>query len=166
MVLWNARCPLLAQRRDRWPKLVERTDRQTCIGNARCPKLAMLEFDRNRKSMSVICSRGPPSEGRTRRSAQRSNVLLVKGAAECVLGRCSKVGQPGPCFTPLPNRDQMSYSTCQIGPRASYGLPPPPAPPRSVSEQAQALDEYRASVSVVDSVLQPNGQRLMGVEAG
>ena len=75
-------------------------------------KRALLEFDRHRKSMSVICG---PAEGAalaesgsnsnstangpvTRRSARAasqgpegSNALLVKGAAECVLARCSKV---------------------------------------------------------------------------
>lgn len=43
-------------------------------------QVALLEFDRDRKSMSVIAK--PASGG--------SNVLLVKGAAECVLERCNR----------------------------------------------------------------------------
>eukprot|EP00891_Asterochloris_glomerata_P005322 jgi/Astpho2/5322/fgenesh1_pm.00075_%23_6_t len=43
--------------------------------------LATLEFDRDRKSMSVIAAT----------TGRQQNVLLVKGAAECVLSRCSKV---------------------------------------------------------------------------
>lgn len=90
-------------------------------------KLATLEFDRDRKSMSVLCAPAGTSpvghstnnvngseqsnNGGARRSArlwslspskkapendvaagvQGSNVLFVKGAAECVLQRCSRV---------------------------------------------------------------------------
>ncbi|KAK9815793.1 hypothetical protein WJX72_009539 [[Myrmecia] bisecta] len=62
----------------------------------RLRKLATLEFDRDRKSMSTIAAQTAPaaSSGRaTRRSTRESggNVLLVKGAAECVLARCTKV---------------------------------------------------------------------------
>ncbi len=46
----------------------------------RLPIKSLLEFDRDRKSMSVLCAGPNPS----------SNVLLVKGAAECVLDRSSK----------------------------------------------------------------------------
>jgi len=45
-------------------------------------KYATLEFDRNRKSMSVLVK----GDGRA-----ASNVLYVKGAAECVIDRCTKV---------------------------------------------------------------------------
>lgn len=47
-------------------------------------KVAILEFDRDRKSSSVLCK---PAQG-------GSNVLLVKGAAECVLERCNRVLLP------------------------------------------------------------------------
>lgn len=46
--------------------------------------MALLEFDRDRKSMSVLCK--PDTGG--------NNVLLVKGAAECVLERCNRVMLP------------------------------------------------------------------------
>ena len=75
-------------------------------------KIATLEFDRDRKSMSVLCkpvdSSGrptsggrrsggpPPSPSLVRRlssplkpSDEPNNVLFVKGAAECILERCS-----------------------------------------------------------------------------
>jgi magnesium-transporting ATPase (P-type) len=44
----------------------------------RLPIKSLLEFDRDRKSMSVLAAVAPGS-----------NVLLVKGAAECVLERAS-----------------------------------------------------------------------------
>lgn len=46
---------------------------------------ALLEFDRDRKSMSVLASRAGSKDG---------NMLLVKGAAECVLERCTRVMLP------------------------------------------------------------------------
>lgn len=55
----------------------------------RLPKLATLEFDRNRKSMSVIV-KGPAG-----------NHLLVKGAAECVLERCTSIMLSGGAIKPL-----------------------------------------------------------------
>jgi Ca2+-transporting ATPase len=100
---------------------------------AKYQKLATLEFDRDRKSMSVLCapagsisktadadagtgSAGPTTRRSTRRwslspskkrsvvqndvdddvdasacAAAGANILLVKGAAECVLQRCTKV---------------------------------------------------------------------------
>lgn len=53
----------------------------------RLEQLALLEFDRDRKSMSVLCKPIPSTR-------HTSNVLLVKGAAECVLDRCDRVMLP------------------------------------------------------------------------
>jgi len=71
------------------------------LGSARRhSKLATLEFDRDRKSMSTICAsaRAAPAASlsgvQTRSGAVKSssnNMLLVKGAAECLLGRSSRV---------------------------------------------------------------------------
>ena len=62
----------------------------------RFQKLATLEFDRKRKSMSVIV-RGT--------GAGAQNLLLVKGAAECVIERCSTImlasGAVKPMTAPL-----------------------------------------------------------------
>ncbi|KIZ04315.1 calcium-transporting ATPase, endoplasmic reticulum-type [Monoraphidium neglectum] len=59
----------------------------------RLQRLALLEFDRDRKSMSVICRQeAPPGRIVTRHSG--GNVLLVKGAAECILERCDRVLLP------------------------------------------------------------------------
>jgi magnesium-transporting ATPase (P-type) len=44
-------------------------------------KLAILEFNRDRKSMSVLC----------RSIESESNVLFVKGAAEVLVERCSRI---------------------------------------------------------------------------
>ena len=56
-------------------------------------KLATLEFDRGRKSMSVIVADGGKGSNK--------NSLLVKGAPECVLDRCSKVLLPDGSVTTL-----------------------------------------------------------------
>ena len=63
---------------------------------AKARKLATLEFDRERKTMSVICTAPPAASngslGRMwARSGKGHNQLLVKGAAECVLQRCTQV---------------------------------------------------------------------------
>lgn len=66
----------------------------------RLKKLATLEFDRDRKSMSVLCApvgTAPVPAGRVTRNSvkgQHGNVLFVKGASEVVLSRCSQVLSP------------------------------------------------------------------------
>jgi Ca2+-transporting ATPase len=52
-------------------------------------RLAVLEFNRDRKSMSALC-RPKPSYGGTE-SKPVKNRLLVKGAAEVVLARCNRL---------------------------------------------------------------------------
>ena len=63
----------------------------TAAATHRLQKLATLEFDRERKTMSVICC--PETNGKvaTRSRRGKGNQLLVKGAAECVLQRCTQV---------------------------------------------------------------------------
>lgn len=41
--------------------------------------------------MSVICNADVEDRPATRSAKEHGNVLLVKGAAECVLARCHKV---------------------------------------------------------------------------
>jgi len=56
------------------------------------PTNAILEFSRDRKSMSTLCGFKPSKpEGRTTRSSTASgtNMLYVKGAPESVIARCS-----------------------------------------------------------------------------
>ncbi|KAF1784899.1 P-type ATPase, cytoplasmic domain N [Phytophthora cactorum] len=55
-------------------------------------KLAVLEFSRDRKSMSVLCAKsGASSQRATRSSTSHQNVLLVKGAPEGLIDRCTSV---------------------------------------------------------------------------
>uniref|UniRef100_K3W8M1 P-type Ca(2+) transporter n=1 Tax=Globisporangium ultimum (strain ATCC 200006 / CBS 805.95 / DAOM BR144) TaxID=431595 RepID=K3W8M1_GLOUD len=55
-------------------------------------KLAILEFSRDRKSMSVLCSKTGQSSGpATRSSTVHQNVLFVKGAPEGLLDRCTNI---------------------------------------------------------------------------
>eukprot|EP00899_Mesostigma_viride_P012271 jgi/Mesvir1/21044/Mv08091-RA.1 len=72
---------------------------------SQCSRLALLEFDRDRKSMSVLCTPcgGAPTPSAattatmvTRRRASigskdGGNVLYVKGASEAVLERCKRM---------------------------------------------------------------------------
>ena len=67
----------------------------------RLSTVATLEFDRDRKSMSVIaCRRGG------------SNVLLVKGASECVLERCSHVMAADGKVAPLSSDLRAELRSC------------------------------------------------------
>jgi len=54
-------------------------------------KLAVLEFSRNRKSMSVLCQTKVGSDGNVIHMKKRQNRLFVKGAAEMVTTRCSHI---------------------------------------------------------------------------
>ena len=57
----------------------------------RSEKLATLEFDRERKTMSVICRPATNGVAGGRGARGKGTQLLVKGAAECVLQRCTQV---------------------------------------------------------------------------
>ncbi|GFR44662.1 hypothetical protein Agub_g5952 [Astrephomene gubernaculifera] len=57
----------------------------------RAPLRALLEFDRDRKSMSVL----------VRPAGSLQNSLLVKGAAECVIERCTRMMLPDGRILPL-----------------------------------------------------------------
>ena len=66
-------------------------------------KLATLEFDRNRKSMSVLYKDGS------------ANVLYVKGAAECVVDRCTKVLLSNGKEVPLTPAARKQVAACVEG---------------------------------------------------
>lgn len=54
-------------------------------------KLAVLEFSRNRKSMSVLCQTKIGADGNIISLKKRQNRLFVKGAAEMVTARCGYI---------------------------------------------------------------------------
>ncbi|DBA00203.1 TPA: hypothetical protein N0F65_007828 [Lagenidium giganteum] len=55
-------------------------------------KLAILEFSRDRKSMSVLCSKsGNTPQRATRSTTANQNILFVKGAPEGLLERCTTI---------------------------------------------------------------------------
>lgn len=54
-------------------------------------KLAILEFSRDRKSMSVLCSKGEGPQRSTRSASANANILFVKGAPEGVIERCTHI---------------------------------------------------------------------------
>lgn len=63
--------------------------------------LATLEFNRNRKSMSVLCKPKDSTEG---------NVLLVKGAPEGVLERCSTIMLQNGNIVPLTDQARFTIN--------------------------------------------------------
>jgi magnesium-transporting ATPase (P-type) len=58
---------------------------------AKYERLALFELDRNRKSMSVLCSPSEDDSGSNNSGQSKKNVLLAKGAAEVLLDRCNRV---------------------------------------------------------------------------
>lgn len=103
--------------------------------SSRYTKLATLEFDRDRKSMSVLCKpvdKSSESNGSavgTRRSSRTAsaksstndNVLFVKGAAECVLERCSHAMLSDGSVVPMSAQMRKSVGEC-INSKAEHAL--------------------------------------------
>lgn len=54
-------------------------------------KLAILEFSRDRKSMSVLCAKSTAPARATRSASSNQNVLFVKGAPEGLIDRCTTI---------------------------------------------------------------------------
>eukprot|EP00803_Ostreobium_quekettii_P008366 evm.model.scf_1396EXC.4 EVM.evm.TU.scf_1396EXC.4 scf_1396EXC:22768-35223(-) len=69
-------------------------DGATLAYAARFKRRAVLEFDRKRKSMSVLCAN----------AGQSKNILFVKGAAECVVERCSRAMREDGSIVPLDDK--------------------------------------------------------------
>ena len=114
---------------------------------AAMPRVATLEFDRERKSMGVLVSRAGGGGARGRRGAKAAasipaalagagNALLVKGAAECVLARCTHAALadgrtivlPAPARAALAARvDAMAGRALRVLALAVRVAPLPPA---------------------------------------
>ncbi|KAG6555237.1 hypothetical protein Mapa_003278 [Marchantia paleacea] len=77
-------------------------------------RLVTLEFDRSRKSMSVLVNENLGEKG-------RKNKLLVKGAAECVLERCSSVQLKDGTVVPL-TPSSREFIMASVDTMASKGL--------------------------------------------
>jgi magnesium-transporting ATPase (P-type) len=75
-------------------------------------RLALFELDRNRKSMSVLCSRVTPST--TQDMPTNNNILFVKGAAEVLLDRCNKVKLEDGSIIPITD-EMRSQIAAKIG---------------------------------------------------
>tara|TARA_B100000475_G_scaffold118736_1_gene86615 strand:- start:794 stop:4138 length:3345 start_codon:yes stop_codon:yes gene_type:complete len=63
--------------------------------------LSTLEFDRNRKSMSVICREKMNNTKKSKNSNGVENYLLAKGAPEFILERCTHILTPDGMEIPL-----------------------------------------------------------------
>lgn len=83
--------------------------------------VATLEFSRDRKSMSVLCAPVNTNSSRTRSSSSVKNVLMVKGAPEGLLERCSKVQLANGKIVKLTAKGRAAISS-QIASMASDAL--------------------------------------------
>mmetsp|Transcript_152256 Transcript_152256/g.270151 ORF Transcript_152256/g.270151 Transcript_152256/m.270151 type:complete len:1045 (-) Transcript_152256:125-3259(-) len=72
-------------------------------------RLAVLEFSRDRKSMSVLCS-DPSAVG-----SSGGNTLYVKGAPESVLDRCTRIVTPDGRLEPFSQECRTAISTRTAG---------------------------------------------------
>lgn len=83
--------------------------------------LAILEFNRNRKSMSVLVR--PKTVGGSKPS-KINNILLVKGASEYVASRCNRVQLEDGRIIPITDeiRSQLSRKFKEIASRPLRGL--------------------------------------------
>jgi len=136
-------------------------------GGGGLTRLATLEFDRERKSMSVVAGRTGGKKGGAPAKAgggvgaalaaalpgdPGSPVLLVKGAAECVLARCASVLTEEGASTPLdaPTRAALGAAVDAMAARAlrvlalavrAGPLPPPLAGAATVAAARAALSK-------------------------
>ncbi|CAJ1445887.1 unnamed protein product [Effrenium voratum] len=101
-------CPEEAGGQDIWE--VQRCSQTVMVFNdfwsEGVTKRATLEFARDRKSMSVLCS--DPE-------VQPENVLYVKGAPESILDRCSAVLLPDGTQTPLSDTSKAAIMETTLG---------------------------------------------------
>ena len=120
-------------------------------------KLATLEFNRDRKSMSVLCRRAATNSGGSDGSidsAEKGNRLFVKGAAEMVLSRCTHVqtssGEVAPLTAELRARLEAQFADMAARPLRVLALAYRQVPESEELGALVSADDAGASAALKD----------------
>ncbi|CAM9628969.1 unnamed protein product [Scytosiphon promiscuus] len=122
---------------------------------AKYDKLATLEFNRNRKSMSVLCrTRGDDSHNR----------LFVKGAPEMLVKRCSKVMLPDGRSVPMTDKFREEiiamYASMAVRPLRCLALA------TKDGDALGSLNKFRAGDDPQQNPALKNSDKFEEVESG